>query len=472
MKKTRTSRASRRQFIGQSAAIGAGFWIGTEAVSKSQESALQSLAAGCIGVGGKGGSDTTHIADQGVRIAGLCDVDSDTLTKKGREFPDAEHFTDFREMLDKLGDKIDIVTVSTPDHTHAAAAVRAMRMKKHVYCQKPLTWSIREARMMREVAEETGVVTQMGNQGTSEDGLREAVEVIRSGAIGDVAEVHIWSNRPIWPTQGKTRPTTPDEVPAGLNWDAWIGPAAMRPYKKGEYHSFNWRGWVDFGTGALGDMACHTTNLSVMALELWDPIAITAIKNPGIFEGETYPGNSAFKFEFPERNGLPACNFFWYDGGNLPSEELLKPLPESFQKQLAASKMPGKRGTSGALLIGSKGMLFSPDDYGAKYHLLPEGDFTDFKKPEQSLPRIPFTGVNDQRHKWEFVNTVKGEYAPGTMSNFGYAGRLTETILVGNLALRAEVGQRIEWDAKTLTSKNVPEVNQYVHRDYRAGWEI
>jgi len=191
MKKMKISGANRRQFMGQSAAIGAGFWVGTQAVSKAQESALQAPSAACIGVGGKGGSDTSHINEQGVAIVGLCDVDEDTLVKKGREFPDAQRFSDFREMLDKLGDKVDIVTVSTPDHTHASAALKAMRMKKHVYCQKPLTWSIREARMMREVAEQMGVFTQMGNQGSSEDGLREAVEVIQSGAIGDGSEVHI-----------------------------------------------------------------------------------------------------------------------------------------------------------------------------------------------------------------------------------------------------------------------------------------
>lgn len=470
MKKIRTSRASRRQFMGQSAAIGAGFWVGTEAVAKSQQSALQSLSAACIGVGGKGSSDTSHIAEQGVAIVGLCDVDNDTLVKKGREFPDAERFSDFREMLDKMGDKVDIVTVSTPDHTHAAAAIKAMRMKKHIYCQKPLTWSIREARMMRETAKEMGVVTQMGNQGTSEDGLREAVEVLRSGAIGDVSEIHIWSNRPIWP-QGKGRPEGSDPVPEGLNWDAWIGPAPMRPYKAGAYHAFNWRGWVDFGTGALGDMACHTTNLSVMALELWDPVAVTAVKNPGIFEGETYPGSSSLMFEFPKRGDLSACNFHWYDGGNLPDDEIISKLPEGFQKQIQAQR-EGKRKTSGAVIVGSKGLLFSPDDYGARYVLLPEADFKDFKVPERTLPRIPFSGGGDQRQKWEFVSTVKGEYEPGTMANFDYAGRLTETILVGNLAMRTGEGQRIEWDAKTMTSKNVPEVNQFVQREDREGWSI
>ena len=461
-----TRKTSRRKFIGQTAAMGAvgvGYFAGTGPKLHAQDSALQGLSAACIGVGGKGSSDTSHIAEHGVNIVGLCDVDNDRLVKKGREFKEAEKFSDFREMLDKLGDKIDIVTVSTPDHTHASAAIRAMRMKKHVYCQKPLTWSIAEARMMRETAAETGVVTQMGNQGTSEDGLREAVEVIQSGAIGDVAEIHVWSNRPVWP-QGKGRPDGEDPIPEGLNWDAWIGPAPMRPYKNGVYHGFNWRGWVDFGTGALGDMACHTTNMPVMALKLWDPVAVTAVKNPGLFEGETFPEASALVFEFPEREGLPPCKFHWYDGGELPRKDLLDQLPGRFQNKLKTQRQGGGK-TSGALIVGSKGMVFSENDYGAKYSLLPKDSFAEFKKPSQTIPRIPFKGGTDQRQKWEFVATCKGEYEPGTMSNFGYAGRLTETILVGNLALRAGEGKRIEWDAKKLMSPNVQEVNQFVQRE-------
>lgn len=468
-----TKRTNRRRFLGHSAAAGAvgvGYWAGTSPVLKAQESALQGLSAACVGVGGKGGSDTSHIAEHGVNIAALCDIDGDTVNKKAREFKDAATFSDFREMLDKMGDKVDIVTVSTPDHTHAAAAVRAMRMKKHVYCQKPLTWSIAEARLMRETAAEMGVVTQMGNQGTSEDGLRTAVEVIQSGAIGDVSEVHVWTNRPVWP-QGQGRPEGEDPIPENLNWDAWIGPAPMRPYKAGVYHSFKWRGWVDFGTGALGDMACHTTNMPVMALKLWDPIAVTAIKNPGLFEGETFPASSSLLFEFPEREGLAACNFHWYDGGELPREDLLSQLPQRFQDKVARQREGGGK-TSGALVVGSKGMVFSENDYGAKFDILPKEDFNDFKNPEPWLPRIPFKGGTDERQKWEFVASCKGEYEPGTMSNFGYAGRLTETILVGNLALRAGEGKRIEWDAENLKSTNVPEVNEFVAREYRKGWEI
>ncbi|MEO2016792.1 MAG: Gfo/Idh/MocA family oxidoreductase [Fuerstiella sp.] len=466
-----TRDTSRRSFIGQSAALGTAFWVGGQTSLKANTSALQSLSAACVGVGGKGGSDTSHIAEQGVSIAGLCDVDGGTLKKKGREFKDAKQFTDYREMLDSLGDKVDIVTVSTPDHNHAAAAIKAMRMGKHVYCQKPLTWSIKEARTMQEVAKETGVVTQMGNQGSSENGLREAVEVVRSGAIGDVSEVHIWSNRPVWP-QGIGRPEGSDPIPEDLNWDAWIGPAPMRPFKKNVYHGFKWRGWADFGTGALGDMACHTTNMPVMALQLWDPVAVTAVRNPGIFEGETFPASSSLLFEFPERDGLAACNFHWYDGGDLPDDSIISQLPESFQARIAKQKNENGRKTSGAVIVGSKGLLFSPDDYGAKYFLLPEDNFKDFEKPEQTLPRIPFNGSGDQRQKWEFVQTCKGEYKTGTTSNFAYAGHLTETILVGNLAIRSKEGSRIEWDAKNLRSTNMPEVNKFVHREYRDGWSI
>jgi predicted dehydrogenase len=469
-------RKSRRQFIGQSAAIGAGVWLGTSARPKrTYASVLEAPAAACIGVGGKGSSDATHVGELGASIAGICDVDKDAMDKKTKEpgFGNSKQYQDFREMLHELGDKVDLVTISTPDHTHALAAMMAMNMKKHVYCQKPLTWSMAEARMLRETAEKTGVVTQMGNQGTSENGLREAVEVVRSGIIGEVKEVHVWSNRPIWP-QGKGREPGEDAIPASLNWDAWIGPAPMRPYKQNAYHAFNWRGWLDFGTGALGDMACHTTNMPVMALKLWDPVAVTAMINSGIVDNEQYPSNSVLKFEFPAREGLAATDFFWYDGGQLPPDEIIKQLPESFQKKVAAQRANTTESkTSGAVLVGTDGMIFSPDDYGASYALIRNGArVSDFERPSQSLPRIPFEGGSDQRQKWEFIKTITGEYEPGTMSNFGYAGRLTETMLVGIVALRSAVGKRIEWDAKSLTSPNAPEVNKLVSREYREGWKL
>lgn len=470
--------------MGHSAAIGAGLWLGGQRTAKAL-SPLQSLSAASIGVGGKGESDSKHIYEHGVQMVGICDIDKGRLNKRARALgkdPDIADdlkgfaYTNYRDMLDALGDKVDMVTVSTPDHNHACAAIKAMKMKKHVYCQKPLTWSIYEARKMREVAEEMGVVTQMGNQGTSENGLRTAVEIIQSGAIGDVSDVYIWSNRPVWP-QGIGRPEGEDAVPDHIDWENWIGPAPMRPYKEGVYHGFNWRGWVDFGTGALGDMACHTTNMPVMALKLWDPVAVTAVRNPGIYEGETFPGSSSLMFEFPERDDgkggkLRPCKFHWSDGGELPTRDILDQLPDFFQSRLEEQRKNPKKKTSGAVIVGSKGLLFSPDDYGARYFLLPEEDFKGYEPPEQTLPRIPFKGGGDQRQKWEFVQTCLGEYEPGTMSNFGYAGRLTETILVGNLAMRSAEGSRIEWDAKNLKSTNMPEVNQFVHREYREGWSL
>lgn len=478
-----TRKSTRRRFLGESVAVGAGFWMGTRArPGRAQDSALNSLAAASIGVGGKGDSDSTHAGDSnGVRMVGLCDIDRQRLVKKGREYSDAQQFDDYREMLDKLADKVDVVTVSTPDHHHALAAYTAMKLGKHVYCQKPLTWSIAEARLLQETAKEMGVVTQMGNQGTAADGLREAVEVIRSGAIGEVREVHIWTNRPVWP-QGKGRPDGSDPIPEHINWENWIGPAPMRPFKENEYHDFNWRGWLDFGTGALGDMACHTTNMPVMALKLFDAKAVTALANSGLVDNETYPASSTLKFEFGERDEFPPCDLYWYDGGaanNLPPEEIISKLPEEqlakIRKQLDGTS---EDKTSGAVLVGTEGMLYSPDDYGAKYYLLPEDRFVDYKKPEPWLPRIPArdengsTGKGDERQKWEFINTILEKYEPGTMSNFGYAGRLTETILVGNLALRAPVGARIEWDAKNLRSPNVEAVNEFVSRTYREGWVL
>jgi hypothetical protein len=200
-------------------------------------------------------------------------------------------------------------------------------------------------------------------------------------------------------------------------------------------------------------------------------VAVTAVKNPGIVEGETFPGATTLMFEFPERNGKVPCKFYWYDGGNLPNDELVAKLPEGFRKRLEDQKKGGGR-TSAALVVGSKGMLLSENDYGAEYTLLPEADFKSFKKPEPTVPRIPYKGSNDERQKWEFIETIRGNYKPGTMSNFGYAGRLTETILVGNLAVRAGEGQRIEWDAKNLVSTNLPELNKYVHREYRSGYSL
>ncbi|MEM9586839.1 MAG: Gfo/Idh/MocA family oxidoreductase [Planctomycetota bacterium] len=473
--KTMTSPNRRRFMQATATTLAAGYWTGTAPKTIAQPSALNGLSAACIGVGGKGKVDSEQLAGQGVSIVGLCDVDQELLNKKASVLSSAAKFDDFRECLDQLGDKIDLVTVSTPDHTHAVAATDAMRRGKHVYCQKPLTWSIREARVLRELAADKGVVTQMGNQGTAEDGFRESIDVIRSGAIGDVTEVHAWTNRPVWP-QGDLPPADAAAVPKTLNWDNWIGPAPMRPFVPERYHTFAWRGWFDFGTGALGDMACHTVNMPAMALKLFDPMSVTCLSKTGESkDGQAFPERSTVRIEFPQRERFGPCDFYWYDGGDLPGKAITDQLPDWFQPRIAKHLAnPSDRGSrsSGVVLIGTKGVLFSPDDYGAKYILLPSDQYVDYMPPQPVLPRIPVQQGRDANHMWEFVQTIQGEYAPGTLSNFDYAGRVTETVLLGVLALRSQPGTRILWDSQTLTSPSHPAMNEFVHRDYRPGWSI
>lgn len=437
-------RTTRREFVKQSAALGAAWWVGTQSAFGDSKSANEQLNFACIGVQGKGSSDTNSAGGNGNVIA-LCDVDELRLNKKAGEYPKAKKYTDYRKMLEQLEKEIDAVTVSTPDHSHAAASVMAMRMGKHCFCQKPLTWSVEEARTMRRVAQETGVATQMGNQGTARNGLREGVEIMRDGALGKVSEVHVWTNRPIWP-QGQGRPEPAPFVPSPLRWYLWLGPAPSRAYHAA-YHPFKWRGWLDFGTGALGDMACHTSNMVVMGLDLFDPVSIEVVKTSGIVENETYPKHCVIKFEFPQRGDWPACTMYWYDGGNKPPEELL--MGEADMKN------------SGSLVVGSEGTMYSPGDYGDSYKLLPKEKFADYKKPEPTLPRSP-------GHFKEFARACKG--GPAAMSNFDYAARLTETILLGNVALRA--GEKVEYDAKSMEITNLPEANKFLGRSYRDGWTL
>jgi predicted dehydrogenase len=435
-------KSTRREFIQQSAALGTAWWVAARPAWADSKSPIERLNFACIGVDGKGSSDSNDAGSHG-NIVAICDIDERGLAKKAARFPMARKFVDYREMLTEMEKEIDAVTVSTPDHSHAPASVMAMKMGKHCHCQKPLTWSVQEARLMRETAEKMGVATQMGNQGTAENGLREAVEIVRSGGIGTVTEVHVWTNRPVWP-QGEGRPKDTPEVPSNVHWDLFLGPAPYRPYHPA-YHPFKWRGWIDFGTGALGDMACHTANMAVMALDLFDPVSIVA-ESSGIVENETFPKSSKIVFEFPERGERGPVKMVWYDGGNLPPAELAP-----------GQELP----SSGSLLVGSEGTLYSPNDYGAKFFLLPEEKFADYKRPEPTLPRSP-------GHFTEFANACKGGEA--AMSNFNYAARLTETILLGNVAMRA--GQKIEWDAEKQLVTNLPDANHYLGREYREGWTL
>jgi predicted dehydrogenase len=459
-------RTTRRRFLQESALAGLGFWAaGGVALAREGKSANDQLNFACIGVGGKGDSDVNGAAKVG-KIVGLCDVDDNILNKKAGAYPDAQKFADYRDMLDKLGDKIDGVTVSTPDHTHAPASIMAMKKGKAVYCQKPLTHTVAEAREMRETAAKMKVATQMGNQGSAADGLREAVEMIQSGAIGPVREVHVWTNRPIWPQapQVMARPKDVQPIPTTLHWDLWLGMAPARPYHDG-YHPFSWRGWLDFGTGAIGDMACHTANLAYRALKLDLPVSIVA--DAGDVNPETYPSWAQITFQFPDRSGgeggmLPAVKFTWYEG-HKDKEKKVKVLPPDDLVAIMKATNAGLK-DSGSLLVGEKGMLYSPDDYGAAYVLLPSEKFKDYKKPEKSIPR---QGGGDDGMKVEWAAAIRG--GPAAYSDFEIASRLTESMLLGNVAVRV-TGKKLEYDGQKMKITNNDEADKLLKTEYRTGW--
>jgi predicted dehydrogenase len=455
-------RSTRREFLQQTTLAGVGFWVAGGVTLADKPSANDKLNIACIGVNGKGSSDTDHAGQVG-NVVALCDIDDEFLDKKASRFPQAKKFNDYRKMLEEMEKSIDAVTVSTPDHSHAPAALMAMRMKKHVYCQKPLTHTVQEARLMRETAEKEKVCTQMGNQGTASDGLRRAVEILRAGVIGPVREVHVWTNRPVWPQAPRiTQRPKPSEPPKHVHWDLWLGPAPYRPYSADmqynnhpPYHDFNWRGWWDFGTGALGDMACHTANMPFMALKLGYPTGVSA--ESGEINPETYPAWARITFEFPARGDMPPVKLVWYEGKK-DGQRVLPPA------DLAKGE---KFSDSGSLLVGDKGVLFSPNDYGRRYKLLPEKDFAGYKGPEPTLPR---NNKDDLGMKEEWAAAIKAGKPEVALSNFGYAGLLTETILLGNVAMR--VGKKLEWDGPALKAKNCPEADKYLKTDYRDGWKL
>jgi len=429
----------------------------------------------CIGVGGKGSSDTDHASICGGTIVGLCDVDEKTLNAKASKFPQAQKFRDFRKMLHELDKSIDAVTVSTPDHCHGLAAATAMRLGKHVYCQKPLTQTVYEARTLRKLAKDKKLATQMGNQGSAGNGLRRAVEVVHAGAIGNVTELHVWSNRPIWP-QGIDRPAGEDPVPATLDWDTWLGPAQTRPYKDGVYHDFKWRGWIDFGTGALGDMACHTVNMPFRALKLGFPNVVECEETSQL-HAETYPKTSRIRFEFPAREGMPPLKFWWYDGN--PGDKQTPPLrpPAGVVKEIV--EMGGSLPGSGCLLVGDKGKLYSPDDYGSQFYVM-IGDEKEYKSGSkhdaiknipQTIPRNEGASDDDHRQKLEWFAMMRDINKP-SYSNFDIAAYLTEIILLGCIAMRVGVGRKMDWDGPKMKSPNIAEAARFVKRNSRPGWEV
>ena len=436
----RIANASRREFLKTTAAVaGAGYWLAGSAQAANEKSPSERLRFACVGVGGKGASDT---ADAGISgdIVALCDVDENFLAKAAKAHPKAKKYNDFRKMFDEMGSSIDAVTVSTPDHTHACITAMALRMGKHCFTQKPLTHTLYETRVLSQLARETKVATQMGNQGTALPGLRHAAAMLRKGVVGNVHDIHVWTDRPIW-AQGGPRPKVA-EVPKHLQWDLWLGPAQERPYGVG-YHPFSWRGFWAFGTGALGDMACHTMNMPYMALDLRNPISVEA--DTTAHNGETYPNRSIIRYQFAANDRHGPLTLTWYDGGNRPPVSLF------------GTKKSEEIAISGSLVIGDKGMLYSPADYAKKFELLGGAMAVQLEMPK------PLD------HFQEWVRAIKG--GPPATSNFAdYAGPLTETVLLGNLAVWS--GRKIEWDAENLRVKNDSSLDGMIKTEYRAGYTL
>ena len=450
-KKERVERGvSRRDVLGGAAAAFAFTFVPKHVLGGEESaSANNKLNIAGIGVGGRGSADIRGVSSE--NIVALCDVDTSRASGTFKKFPDAKVYRDFREMLDKEEKNIDAVVIGTPDHIHAPAAIRAMRMGKHVYCEKPMAHTVYEARRMTEVAKEMGVVTQMGNQGHAGEGLRLYYEYIKSGVLGTIKEVHVWSDRAgtperAWWPQGVERPKEVHEVPETLDWNLWLGPAPQRPYNNA-YVPFKWRGWWDFGCGALGDMAVHNADPAFFALDLDAPTSVEA-ETSRVFP-ETLPVWNIITFQFPAKGDRPPVKMVWYDGAKLPERP--------------AELDEGRRmGSNGILFVGTKGKMMGPSHAGAP-RLLPESFQREVGKPERILDRSP-------GHHKEWIEASKANKPEMAKSGFWYAGPFTESLLVGNLAVR--LGKKVEWDAKSLRSPNCPEADDYINKDYRAGWEI
>ncbi len=443
---------TRRSFIKSTAAlVGAAF---APNLLLGQESALKQLNIAAVGCGGKGLSDITEIS-KGNRVAFLCDVDKNMAKGAMERFPDAKYFSDYREMFAAVGDQIDVVTVSTPDHMHFPIAVEAIKRGKPVMVQKPMCNNLWEARALANLAKEKGVLTVMGNQGATMQGTRILREWIESGMIGDVTEVHYWTNRPIWP-QGKGLKFPAKPVPAEINWDVWQGTVATdRPYSP-DIHPFKWRGFWDYGCGALGDIGCHSMNSAFWALGLQGDFVVEASK-VSEFDENSAPKRSTIIYQFPAKGQRAAVRVIWQDGVSDQSDKDFV-RPPGIPADLELNKEFGQ------VFVGTEGVLFVNDAYcGTTPILFRKGLREQPGKVEKVYDRV--VGGPTQ----ELCRAVRGE-GPKPISNFvDHAGPLTEMVLAGNLAVRR--GTKIDWNAKAMEARGLPEVKAMLKRTYRAGWE-
>jgi predicted dehydrogenase len=485
---------SRRYFFFGSVLAGAipkgGFGSTPSLKAAGYKSPNEKLNIASIGAGGKAASDIDGCSKT-ENIVALCDVDDKSAAKTFEKFDKAPKYKDFRKMLDKEGPGIDGVIVTIPDFMHATAAMWCMERGKHVYVQKPLTRTVWEARELMHAAAKYKVATQMGNQGYSNEGTRECAEMIWSGAIGNVTEVHAWTNRPIWP-QGME--TLPDEkpVPDTLDWDSWLGIQSMRPYSPA-YLPFNWRGWLDFGCGSLGDMACHILGAPNMALRLGAPTSVecTAIEGKSKY---AYPKKSTIRFDFPARGTMPPVKVYWYDAAQVPpfrpkdlgEDELLGDLPrrrpnanparQARQQQqqeqqpaaaqdantrldAAVSRAAG-RGSNGSLFVGDKGYI-TTGTYGEGTRLLPADRMKDYQMPPEFLTRSP-------GHYRDWIRACKG--GERSCSDFSVAAPFTEWILLGVIALHFD--GKLDWDSAKMRFTNRPEANALLKPTFRKGWQF
>jgi hypothetical protein len=456
-----SSKISRREFMGAAAAVAA-CSIGFPSLIRAQ-GLNEKLQVGFIAAGGQAGSHTGQSHGAGLQCVAFAEVDKTRWNgvhgKKGWE--NAAGYQDWRKVFEKHGKELDVVFVATPDHSHFAPSMTAVSMGIHCYTEKPLTWSVREAQLLAAAySRNPKVVTQMGNQGHGQDGWRRAYELVKAGAIGQIKEFHTWTNRPIWP-QGGDRPTYTSPVPDTLDWDAWIGPAPMRPYAgpkdgkgNGPYHAFNWRGVVDFGSGALGDMACHTTD------------GIYAIMNPGyaataepiIMTGpvkDQWPAGMVVKSTYRAKGDRPGFTTYWYEGKKEDGTPFMPENPEELK--VDGRKLP----RTGNLVIGTKGKMLVNGDYWNTPLLIPEARRKEFGRPKELLERSP-------GHHKEFFMACKGEKPRQfSQSNFSYSGPMTANIQLGNLCARA--GKKLELnEAGEIISD--PKINDLAWREPRKDW--